>query len=226
MTDGIAATPVPERAEVTEPAKVRPAVSAPVVVGANCTMAVQLAPGASKATGPQVPPVSENCAALVPVMAMEKGTPAVPLLETVNVALAVCPTVTLPKLWAAGLIVTKELGATPVPESGTVTPAGALTARVADMTPAAVGANWTLKLQAAPAASVPRAAQLLPLTMLNCAALVPESAVVNTIPVVPLFARVKAADPTAPTVTLPKFWLLGEIANPEDPSSKSLLIES
>ena len=224
VTKGADATPVPESAAVTEGAKVRPAVSAPVVVGANWTMAVQLAPGASEATGPQEPPVSENCVALGPVIAMEKGSAAVPPLETVNVALAVCPRVTLPKLWAAGVIVTEE--ATPVPESGTVMPPGGLTARVAVIAPAAVGANRTLKLQAAPGASVPRAAQLLPAATLNCAAFAPERAVVNPMLVVPLFASAKDADPTAPTDTLPKFALLGEIARPEAPSSKSLLIES
>ena len=107
-----------------------------------------------------------------------------------------------------------------------MTPPGGLTLTLADIVPVAVGANWTLKVQAAPGASVPSMAQLLPATTLNWPALGPEMVAENGMAVVPLLAKVKGVDPATPTATLPKSWLAGEMARPDAPSAKSLLIDS
>ena len=191
-TAGAPATPVPVRAAVAvPPPKLRPAVNVPVVVGANCTMAVQLAPAASVARGPQLPPVNENCDAFAPVTPSENGVEPVPLFTTLNVALVVWPTTTLPKFCIAGEIATEGAAATPTPEAGTVNvPLAVVTLSVAEAIPATVGMNWSVKKHWAPAGSGFSVVQVPPTSwMLNWLALGPVSDVENATELDPVFCR-------------------------------------
>ena len=127
---------------------------APVTVGVNVTLIVQLPPAATLvpqplacAKSPGVPPVS-------PMLTLSKG--AVPVLESVTV----CATLAVLNCWFPNTIVggdTPAIGVTPVPLKVTVTVGfkGSLLLMVkpADAAPAAVGVKVTLIMQLAPTAS-------------------------------------------------------------------------
>jgi len=126
------------------------ALRAPVAVGLNVTLKVQLAPAAKEA--PQVC-VCKKFPALVPVIAIELiVSAAVPTLVRVTVLAAlVVPTVTVPKLKLVG----DSLAVVPTPLSGTtcgLPGALSVTLKEALRVPVAAGLNVTLKVQLAPAA--------------------------------------------------------------------------
>jgi hypothetical protein len=124
---------------------------APVAVGLNFTLMLQLAPAANEL--PQVC-VCRKSPALVPVIAMEVIDRAnVPMLVRVTVLAAlVVPTVTEPKL----RLVTDNLAVVPIPLRGTnwgLPLALSVTLREALRAPVAVGLKVTLIVQLAAAAN-------------------------------------------------------------------------
>jgi hypothetical protein len=203
-----AATPVPVAVTdvllppltTTPAAKVSGTLEAVAVVGLYVTVKVQAAAPAAM-FAPQLPPVRVNGAAIVgraratlPVLVIVKLSP--PL---------VLPTATLPKASGLGVTVAAETAATPVPVTGTgalvtVTPL-AVTVSEPDWAPRvlAVGANDTVIVQFAPAASVTPQVVVLP----NGAARVPTAMPFAI--TVPLLRNVRVMfGVVTPTALLPK----------------------
>ena len=129
------------------------AVAAPVAVGLNTKLTLQLAPTASEV--PQVV-VCENSVAFAPESAMLViGSAKIPVFVTVTVCAAldvfVC---TLPKAIAVGDTV--YVATAPVPDKDTdceAAPLPVVTVKLADAPPVAVGVNTTLIAQLAPTAT-------------------------------------------------------------------------
>jgi hypothetical protein len=125
--------------------------TAPIAVGANFTLSVMLCEAAIVVG--VVTPVAEYPVPLTVIC--ERFAVEFPVFVMVTFCAAVVPMLTLPKLKLAGVAVSVELAATPVPERATV--AGELGAlltieRLPLKLPAVSGANCAVKVLLCPAA--------------------------------------------------------------------------
>jgi hypothetical protein len=134
-----------------------------------------------------------------------------PLAVRVPVAVALEPTVTVPRASVAGETVRCPAGETPVPETGIANVgfvAVEVTVTFPLTDPADVGANETVKFALLPALRV--SGVVMPLTVHPA----PVIATFETVMLVPpVLVIVSESDPLLPTLTLPKLRLVGLAAS-------------
>jgi hypothetical protein len=174
----------------------------PAVTGANVTLKVALCP-AVRVAGVEIP-LTEKPDPLLATFEIVSVVP--PVLVTVSDSTCLLPSVTLPKLKLVGFD-PREPAAMPVPDSGTesvgLEPFEVMVTLPLAL-PAETGANVTLKVALCPAVSV--AGVEIPLTEKPD----PLLATFETVRVEPpVLVMVSVSTCLLPSVTLPKFKLVG-----------------
>lgn len=185
----------------------RVALRAPVLVGLNVTLIVQLAPAANELPHP-LSPKSPGSAPMIVILLIVIAV--VPTFFIVIVLSAVLPTVTEPKF----RLVAESSAVVPIPLRGSfcgLPLALSVKVRVALRAPVAVGLNVTVIVQLADAAR--DAPQVVPVSGKSPASVPVTAMLVIVIAVVPTFFSVTIfAVLVTPTAKVPKLRLLGVIS--------------
>src|SRR5262245_7646250 len=214
---GVMPLPVSGTVAATGVPRLSAAVFAPVDVGLNATVTVQLAP-TTNPVALHVVAVMMNCEASTPVTVPPPGMSTTPVFISVKTLLAIPPGATLPKF--SDVLLSDSIGETPVPVRGTSNTTGLPRFSVADFAPAVAGRKTMSSVQVAPTARLaPAAGQVLfDDLIVNCEASVPVTIAANGEGLVPGFETVTVAvTPVAPPASaLPKATGAGEAASWND----------